>query len=113
MRTKRLNLTGGIVKIAEIVDDSHIIDGMVATGVTFVGPAIVSFIGANSMDSCRFGHNGGLETLLWEVQPGRHSVTGTIGLTNVTLVGCDFRGIGVAGDSAAINTFVQMMTVEE
>ena len=112
MTTTGLNFVGGVVKLAEIVDESHIIDGMVATGVTFVGPAIVTFIGSNRMDGCRFGFDDGLEELLWEVLPGRQSITGSIGLTNVTLVGCDFRGIGVAGDSAAINTFVQMMTVQ-
>lgn len=112
MATTGLTLNGGTVKLAEIVDDSHMIDGMVATNVTFVGPAIVAFIGANSMDACKFGHDeGGLESLLWEVLPGRTSVTGVIGLTNATLVGCKFRGVGVAGDAAALNTFVQMLTV--
>jgi hypothetical protein len=105
-------LNGGTVKLAELADDSHSFEGLVATDVAFEGPAVITFLGTLDMQDSGFAHGpGGLESILWEVNPKYREVLGAIALENSTFVRCTFKGIGVAGTPSGINKFVQMMTV--
>jgi len=109
MTKSGLTIAGGVVKITDLVDDTYILDGLVATGVTFEGPAIITFApGDHVIDGCKWLSGlGGFDSLLWEVEAGRTHITGVVGLTNATLIDCTFSGIGVAGTASALHTFAQ------
>lgn len=106
-------LNGGEVTLTDLVGDSNIIDGLEATGVTFNGPGIITFLpGDHVIDECEwtFGE-AGFESLLVEVPSDRRRVSGVIGLRNANLRGCRFVGVQVAGTAAALHAFSETVTV--
>ena len=110
--TKTLRLTGGTYRLADLVDDSYVIDGMEAEDVTFIGPAVVAFVRNVTMAelSWDFGP-GGPESLLWEVEDNRSAVAGAIGLRNSSLLRCSFKGVGIAAKAPEMAAIVSHLRI--
>jgi hypothetical protein len=110
MTIPQLTLNGGTYKIADLVGSEFILDGLNATDVVFIGPAVLALLPGNlELTDTRTSNN--IEALLWEIEKGRTTVTGAIGIRNCTFTRCVFDGIGFAGPSDTLAQFTQMMRV--
>lgn len=96
-------ITGGTYRLVDIVDSSNVIRNLVATDVTFYGPAVLIVSSAtldsdNVYEDVVWTHGeGGIEALIWEVDPIRERVVGAIGMANCEFIRCTFIDVGVAG----------------
>lgn len=105
-----LEISNTVIRIADLIafTDPPILDGIEATNVVFVGPAVLAvmegtleFKGDTTTDA--------FEGMFWPLEEGRQRVSGAIGLRNSKFTNCTFQKIGFAVDSKHAHQFVSML----
>jgi hypothetical protein len=91
------------VRLWEMPLEEGGIHGRIFEGCTIIGPAIIAPVGSDFLYSTFQG--AGLDSIFWEVPPGRPIVVGVIGVRNCTFRRCVFAGIGIAGPRELIEKF--------
>ena len=71
------------------------IDGKSFSNCRIIGPAILVPMGQTSFNHCSW--EGDLDSIFWEITPGRETVMGVVGVIDCTFANCSFVAIGVAG----------------
>lgn len=113
--TSKRTITGGTYRLVDIVDSSNVVRDLVATDVTFYGPAVLLIGGSvidgdNLYEDVVWTHGeGGTEALIWEVDPIREKVIGAIGVANCEFIRCSFIDVGVAGKPDDIAAMVSTL----
>ena len=105
-----LEISNTTVRIVDLAYGVTSIDGLVATNVTFVGPAVVAILAGNMRwTGCTIMEP--IDSVLWDVDDQRTSVTGAIGLSNFELTNCVFTQVGFALQRVDMSNFINMMKV--
>ncbi|UIN30926.1 hypothetical protein [Microbacterium binotii] len=99
------------VRITELLEpDGFSLAGMVATNVTFVGPAVLALVGDISfLGATRL--NGSVEELLWDIPDHRISAIGSIDISGAVFTDCTFSMIGFAGRHYMLQQFIRSATI--
>lgn len=106
-----IEISNTTIRIAELAHfSSGVVDGLVATNVTFVGPAVVAILaGTMTWNNVTFAEP--LDSILWDLDEQRISLTGAIGMRNFKLTECRFSQIGLAmkeSDTQQLLPFMQI-----
>ncbi|GAB3656897.1 hypothetical protein GCM10027596_11660 [Nocardioides korecus] len=83
-----------------VVDD--VIRDVIFENCILEGPAVLVMLGDGVMKDCTFDGIPDADTLIWEIPPERHMVSGAIVMINCQLLGCRIRRIGLGIRSADI-----------
>ncbi|MEV7768319.1 hypothetical protein [Microbacterium sp. NPDC086615] len=108
-----LEISNTTVRITDLVtySDPAVIDGIRATNVVFMGPAILAILNGTfeTQGDCRI--LGGFEGAFWPLEPGRTQLSGVIGISNSYFENCVFSNIGFAVQDAHAHQFASRFTV--
>jgi hypothetical protein len=108
-----LQIANATVRIADLAIAGPVLDGLEATNVNFLGPAIVALLPGSLSISGVTVAEASIGSIIWEIEDDRTTITGAIGLRNVTLQNCSFASVGFAVTSANMHTFLQMINIQQ
>ncbi|HEY3530397.1 MAG TPA: hypothetical protein VGK78_14720 [Nocardioides sp.] len=101
-----MRLQGGEYRLTDLCDRQGKIVALDAEGVTFKGPAVILVTGQSTVANCKWDHGGGgIEAVVWEIDPVRTHVVGAIHVVDSSFVGCMFTNVGFAGPAELVNKF--------
>lgn len=106
-----IEISNATIRLVDLALTSNPIRGLVATNVTFVGPAIMAFTsGSVQFDNTTF--DGSVESLLWDLEPGRKAITGAVAVEDATFRNCRFTAIGLTAAPEDLKRLVNMITLK-
>jgi len=95
-----------VFRLVDLADAAGRIRGLRATGATFFGPAVVVALEGTWINEPTWDPGaGGIEAVIWEIDPAREKVLGVVVLDQCLLEDCTFVNVGYAARPEGIAAF--------
>lgn len=94
--TGNREISGDVVRLAELTVTTFILDGLTFRNCQIIGPAILVPQGRTGFAHCGWDAPD-LDALFWEIGPNRRAVVGAVVALNCVFSACKFSLVGLAG----------------
>lgn len=107
-----LEISNTTVRIVDLLPPGgYSLAGIHARNVNFIGPSILLLHGDVTFN----GHTrvgGSIESILWNLEPGRTEIMGAIDAKDSTFDDCSFEAIGFASTHELLQQFISVAQVK-
>ncbi|WP_345067742.1 hypothetical protein [Leifsonia kafniensis] len=105
-----MKLSNATVRLVDLALDTTVLDGLEATDVNFIGPAVMALLpGTGQWNDVTFAEP--IDSLLWDIDDQRLSITGAVGVSNFVFTRCTFSSIGIAAQRSQMPELVKLISV--